>query len=126
MWNVAVVALLTAAAACDGRTSPDRAAPAPTAVSATSALAPTPAAPATEPPGPSLAACTAEHGSLDTSRVSGRRVAVYLPPCARELPDRRYPAVYLLHGAATDETQWPAIGLVSTADEPRRSRPSSW
>ena len=45
------------------------------------------------------------------------RVAVYLPPCALDIADRRYRTVYLLHGAGADETQWPAIGLATTADE---------
>ena len=45
------------------------------------------------------------------------RLAIYLPPCATDPSDRRYPTVYLLHGAAADETQWPAIGLVRSADE---------
>ena len=64
-----------------------------------------------------MAACASEHGALSSYEVGGGRVAVYLPPCALERVDRRYRTVYLLHGGSADETQWPAIGLVSTADE---------
>jgi len=60
------------------------------------------------------------HGSLSYRSVPALtgplRVAVYLPPCALANRTRRYPTIYLLHGAATDETQWPAIGLAVTAD----------
>jgi enterochelin esterase-like enzyme len=61
-----------------------------------------------------------DHGSLSYRSVatgSGAvRVAVYLPPCVLEDRSTRYPAIYLLHGGGTDETQWPAIGLAATAD----------
>jgi enterochelin esterase-like enzyme len=65
--------------------------------------------------------CTSDHGSLifDEVRADGAsiRLAVYLPPCAADGSGRRYPTVYLLHGAGADETQWPAIGLARRADE---------
>jgi len=78
------------------------------------------------PPGPPAAGaprvplCTSDHGSLTYRDIPGPgravRAAVYLPPCAADRSGRRYPTVYLLHGAGADETQWPAIGLAQEAD----------
>jgi enterochelin esterase-like enzyme len=70
---------------------------------------------------PQVPQCSSEQGSLTfvemAADVGVIRLAVYLPPCATDRADRRYPTVYLLHGAGADETQWPAIGLVRSADE---------
>ena len=41
---------------------------------------------------------------------------VYLPPCYAVDPSRRFPVVFLLHGAGTDASQWPAIGIPAAAD----------
>jgi enterochelin esterase-like enzyme len=41
---------------------------------------------------------------------------VHTPPCYDAEPNRRYPVVYLLHGAQTDETQWMAVGALDAAD----------
>ena len=42
---------------------------------------------------------------------------MYLPACYATEPQRRFPVVFLLHGAGADASQWPAIGLATTADE---------
>jgi enterochelin esterase-like enzyme len=51
------------------------------------------------------------------STVYNRPVAasVYLPPCYDQLPGP-LPVIYLLHGANTDETQWPDVGVQAAAD----------
>ncbi len=41
--------------------------------------------------------------------------SVYLPPCYNTITDA-LPAVYLLHGASADETQWPDVRVQSEAD----------
>lgn len=52
------------------------------------------------------------------SPVLARRVAysLYLPPCYGIDPNRRYPVLYLLHGANTDHTQWPDLQVQPDAD----------
>ena len=71
-------------------------------------------------PSPGAARCTPPHGTLETQMVAvpggpPLRVAVYLPPAARR-SGAAYPALYLLHGARADQTQWPAIGVTGAAD----------
>ncbi len=41
---------------------------------------------------------------------------VYLPACYASQPNRSFPVLYLLHGASTDASQWPDIGVVTAAD----------
>jgi enterochelin esterase-like enzyme len=43
--------------------------------------------------------------------------SVYLPACYTRDADRRFPVVFLLHGAGADGSQWPAIGLATAADQ---------
>lgn len=40
---------------------------------------------------------------------------VHTPPCY-DVEARRYPVLYLLHGAQTDETQWADVGVLAAAD----------
>src|SRR5262245_39966446 len=42
-------------------------------------------------------------------------ISVYLPPCYGTTTGL-FPAIYLLHGANADETQWPDVGVQSAAD----------
>ncbi len=39
-------------------------------------------------------------------RIHSRRMVVYLPASYGKQPDRRYPVLYLLHGARGNETTW--------------------
>jgi enterochelin esterase-like enzyme len=41
---------------------------------------------------------------------------VYLPPCYDRQTDRRYPVVYLLHGAGHDDGYWDDVGVDEAAD----------
>ena len=41
---------------------------------------------------------------------------VYLPPCYDQLPERRYPVLYLIHGQNFNDDQWLRLGVGETAD----------
>jgi enterochelin esterase-like enzyme len=41
---------------------------------------------------------------------------VYLPPCYDEMPDVRYPVLYLLHGQTYTDDQWVRLGAVEVMD----------
>lgn len=42
---------------------------------------------------------------------------IYLPPNYQADANRRYPVLYLLHGAPTNYTEWAQLGLADVADE---------
>jgi enterochelin esterase-like enzyme len=52
------------------------------------------------------------------SAIYGKPVAVnvYLPPCYATDQSSLYPVIYLLHGGAADETQWPDLNVQISAD----------
>lgn len=60
--------------------------------------------------------CKASRGTDLTTSREGQRVFIHLPPCYAEHPTSRYPVIVLIHGAGADETQWPDVGIVTTAD----------
>jgi enterochelin esterase-like enzyme len=104
--------LLTAAPAPSASPEPSAAPTAPPAETATPVVAPL-----TPPP-----ACAERQGriavlSLDSATL-GRRLAysLYTPPCYAANPTRLYPALYLLHGANADHTQWPDLNIAPNAD----------
>lgn len=41
---------------------------------------------------------------------------VYLPPCYDQLPERRYPVLYLIHGQNYNNDQWDRLGADEVAD----------
>lgn len=41
---------------------------------------------------------------------------VYLPPCYDQLPERRFPVLYLIHGQNYNNDQWDRLGADETAD----------
>ena len=47
---------------------------------------------------------------------TGGKAFVYLPACYDAEPERRFPVLYLLHGADADASQWPDIGVTAAAD----------
>lgn len=52
---------------------------------------------------------TVHSRALEGNRIgdtSDRAVTIYLPPSYAHSPDRRYPVVYLLHGATSDPKEW--------------------
>ncbi|HEX7976244.1 MAG TPA: alpha/beta hydrolase-fold protein, partial [Anaerolineales bacterium] len=66
--------------------------------------------------------CRETQGTLSVaaldSVVLGHSVAysIYLPPCYDTDAEHIYPALYLLHGANTDHTQWPDLNVATDAD----------
>ncbi len=66
----------------------------------------------TRPSGPD---CARGVGTDEYTHQSARVVLVHLPACYSET-DRRYPVIYLLHGAGADETQWVDIGTTVEID----------
>lgn len=67
------------------------------------------------------AACREGRGTLSDARrldpKAPARMIVYLPPCYATSGARRYPTLIVLHGGGADQTQWPDIGLATTADD---------
>lgn len=91
----------------------------PTATQAPSAtLTPTPTLTAT----PTALACWTEGGQIILAQleVEGLRqpldYRVYLPPCYAELPEQRYPVLYLIHGQSFTDDQWDRLGVDETMD----------
>lgn len=103
-------------------------------VTATSSPAPsdtptptsTPTPDVTDTPVPSItptaALCPETEGQIIAfdrfdSTLAGRNMPyrVYIPPCY-VASQRRYPVVYLLHGASNDDTQWEDIGFTDMLD----------
>ncbi len=93
-------------------------------VTPTPTLTPTPnvTSTPTPSPAPTTSACGETEGQVivfDTfqSEVAGRNIPyrVYVPPCYFQ-SQRRYPVVYLLHGASNDDTHWEDLGVVETLD----------
>jgi enterochelin esterase-like enzyme len=41
---------------------------------------------------------------------------IYLPPCYDQMPDQRYPVLYLLHGQTYTDDQWVRLGAVEVMD----------
>ena len=60
---------------------------------------------------------TVERVEAPFGAPGARLASVYLPACYAREPQRRFPVVFLLHGAGADASQWPAIGLATTADD---------
>ena len=46
-----------------------------------------------------------------------RRVFVYLPPSYHTTPARRYPVLYLLHGATSVPEEWPPASDPASGDQ---------
>src|SRR4051812_32843701 len=66
--------------------------------------------------------CDTKSGRIELttvpSAIYGKPVAVnvYLPPCYAADQAALYPVIYLLHGGAADETQWPDLNVRVVAD----------
>lgn len=92
--------------------------PSPLADTGTPQPDPGPAATVTGSPTPCQSPASQLTVDYVNSAVLARRVAysIYLPPCYDTDPNRRYPVLYLLHGANTDQTQWPDLQVQPDAD----------
>ena len=65
--------------------------------------------------------CLTQPGRLDQGAIQEtnppQEYLIYLPPCYDEMPDKRYPVLYLLHGQTYTADQWVRLGAVTAADE---------
>jgi enterochelin esterase-like enzyme len=57
-----------------------------------------------------------QHVDAPFGAAGADAAVVYLPACYSSQSDRRFPVLYMLHGAGADASQWPDVGLTSTAD----------
>lgn len=81
------------------------------------APAPTASAPAASVAVKCPGAGTVESTTAPFGPRGHQQAEVYLPACYDADPSRRYPVVYLLHGASADQTQWRDVGITAAADE---------
>lgn len=85
--------------------------------------APSTTLPPTATPLPTTPACADTHGQVLSAQFNSQilkhtaQYNLYLPPCYSQAPTRLYPALYLLHGANADDTQWLDLNVASDADE---------
>lgn len=56
-----------------------------------------------------------DSGVLETTNPL-QEFFIYLPPCYDEMPDKRYPVLYLLHGQTYTADQWIRLGAVNVLD----------
>jgi len=72
-------------------------------------------------PTPTPLTCLTQPGRIeDGSLVSlqpAQEFRVYLPPCYDELPNKRYPVLYLLHGQTYTDDQWIRLGATRVLDD---------
>lgn len=58
-----------------------------------------------------------ETGSLESALLpQPLEYRVYLPPCYDELPEQRYPLLYLIHGQSYNQDQWDRLGVDEAAE----------
>ena len=74
-------------------------------------------------PSPERLACWDEGGRIEQGDLRTKILPlplgfrVYLPPCYDQLPENRYPVLYLIHGQNFNDDQWDRLGVDETADE---------
>lgn len=67
--------------------------------------------------------CIAENGQIEIKQLTSEWISkqlnyrVYTPPCYNQLPDQRYPVLYLLHGYGSNDDQWERLGVGEVADQ---------
>lgn len=91
-----------------------------TAPPPTATVPPTPSPiPPTATPTPLT--CLSQPGRVEEGVVSvtvpPQEYLIYLPPCYNELPDQRYPVLYLLHGQTYTMDQWVRLGVPQAVDQ---------
>lgn len=88
--------------------------------SPTAGLQPIPSPTVTPPPKCQSVEGTVLSKTLADADGNEFHFRVYLPPCY-PMAAPCYPTLYLLHGLASDESQWLDLGLVTTVDKLRRA-----
>jgi enterochelin esterase-like enzyme len=65
-------------------------------------------------------ACLTQAGQVISSELDTttppQQFLIYLPPCYDQMPDERYPVLYLLHGQTYQDDQWVRLGANIAAD----------
>lgn len=93
--------------------------PTPTSIPPTATQTATPLPP-TFTPSPTPLDCLAQPGRVEEGVIQEttppQEYLIYLPPCYNELPDQRYPVLYLLHGQTYTDDQWVRLGAVEVMD----------
>jgi len=120
MLLASLFALLTVLTACSPANPPvptlTSTNPAPVA-SETSTPVPTTTPPLT----PTPLSCLTQPGRIEEGKLDSFKPAqefrVYLPPCYDEMPDERYPVLYLLHGQTYTDDQWIRLGATRVLNE---------
>jgi enterochelin esterase-like enzyme len=73
-------------------------------------------------------ACLTQPGRVEEGQLNStdppQEFLIYLPPCYDEEIDKRYPALYLLHGQTYTDDQWIRLGAVDVIDKLILSRKS--
>lgn len=110
--------LLTGLWACTPPTELTTATPTQVPATATQTFIPLPPTPT---PTVTPLGCLTQPGRLDEGTLQEtnppQEYLIYLPPCYDEMPDKRYPVLYLLHGQTYTSDQWVRLGAVTIADE---------
>ena len=92
----------------------------PTAIPVTPTLTATPLPPTPTPTATPLG-CLTQPGrtgqGVVQETVPPQEFLIYLPPCYDELPDQRYPVLYLLHGQTYTDDQWVRLGAIKVMDK---------
>lgn len=69
---------------------------------------------------PTPLGCLTQPGTVEEGEISvttpPQKFLIYLPPCYTQLPDQRYPVLYLLHGQTFTQDQWVRLGVPQAAD----------
>jgi enterochelin esterase-like enzyme len=58
----------------------------------------------------------ADAGGQNSAELPPLPFRIYLPPCYGDLPDLRYPVLYIFHGQSFNDDQWDRMGIDETAD----------
>lgn len=94
--------------------------PTATPIPPTATITPSPLPP-TDTPTPTPLGCLSQPGRLESGSLQETKppqdFIIYLPHCYDEMPDLRYPVLYLLHGQTYTDDQWIRIGAVDAADK---------
>lgn len=77
----------------------------------------------TPSPSPTQLSCWEQGGRIEQGVLRSELLPlpmeyrVYLPACYDQLPDNRYPVLYLIHGQNFNDEQWDRLGVDEMADE---------
>ena len=102
--------------------SPNTATPPSTPAASDTASSAAAASPVPPTPAPTSLPCWSSGGHIETGELRTELLRlplefrVYLPPCYREQPDRRYPVLFLIHGQSYNDDQWDRLGADETVD----------